>query len=699
MPVGERRYSTFISYSHEDERWARWLQRTIEHYRVPARLRGVAGAHGPVPETLRPVFRDREELASAADLSETIRQRLSYARSLVVICSPAAARSRWVSAEILEYKRAFGADRIFSLIVAGEPNSGDERECFPPALRFTVDASGELTDQPTEGIAADLRSGKDGKPLARLKILAGLLGVELDALRQREQQRRLRVLAGISAASMAGMALTGWLAWSAMVARDDAQRRQGQAEDLIEFMLTDLHAELQAVGRIDALGAAAGKARDYFATLAPRDMTEAALRSSGRALRQLGDIYRTQFQWDRALESFRDALTLDLELLARSPGDAELLFNAGQSEFWVGYVAFERNDYALALEHFSRYLEISRELYERDEGRLEWVMELYYAHTNMAGVFEARSAFDDALAHMHRAVTLNREAIAISPDDPGLLRDLSDSLAWLGTIQRGAGQLQASLESRRASRQELDELLIQDPDNASLLDLAAYAWRGEGFALSLVGRGAESIAAYREALARFDHLVELDPGNLRWARDRLESLSSLLQAADAADMDALPEDQRLMEMLTELETASGMADLDSAQRRIDLAAARLIAALRNPESAPQWRDEQLRLALTQSKTLYRENPEDAGILTARAHILLAAAEAGVAVEETALQEMLTTLAAHAAVTSDPLILAITADYALRFWDTARTRPLIERLHAIGYGSARFARECREAGMC
>jgi len=301
---------------------------------VPARLRGQAGAYGIVPGTLRPVFRDRDELASNSNLSETIRQRLSEPRFLVVVCSPAAVRSRWVSQEILEYKRSGDSHRILSIVVDGEPNSGDDEECFLPALKFAIDESGELTDKPMEGIAADVRPGKDGKQLARQKILAGLLGVELDALRQREQQRRNRILAGITAAALFGMALTGWLAWSAMVARDDAQRRQGQAEDLIEFMLNDLHKELQAVGRIDALGAAASKARDYFANLAPRDMTQEALRSSGRALRQVGDIYRTQFQWDAALEAFRDALSLDRELLARSPDDAELLFNVGQSEFW-----------------------------------------------------------------------------------------------------------------------------------------------------------------------------------------------------------------------------------------------------------------------------------------------------------------------------------------------------------------------------
>ncbi|MDX1555482.1 MAG: toll/interleukin-1 receptor domain-containing protein, partial [Xanthomonadales bacterium] len=378
MSASPWRYSAFISYSHTDERWARWLQRAIERYTVPRRLRGTVGVHGPVPETLRPVFRDREELASSSDLNSTLKERLQDSRFLVVICSPAAARSRWVAEEILEFKRAGGSNRVLSLIVDGEPNAGDERECFPWPLKFALDHHGNLGETPNEVIAADLRPGMDGKPLARLKLLAGLLGVDLDALRQREQQRRYRILAATTIAALAGMALTGWLAWSAMIARDDAQRRQSQAEDLIEFMLSDLHSELEKVGRIEALGAAAQKASEYFATLSPRDMTEDALRSSGRALRQLGDIHRTQFQWDQALDAFSEALLLDRELLLRAPNDPELIYNVGQSEFWVGYVAFERNDYERAKLHFQQYLEVSQTLYDMNPTNLDWVMELSY---------------------------------------------------------------------------------------------------------------------------------------------------------------------------------------------------------------------------------------------------------------------------------------------------------------------------------
>lgn len=107
------RYKAFISYSHQDEHWARWLQRALESYRVPKGLVGKQCDFGVVPARLGPVFRDREDLSSAASLSESVRHELAAAESLVVICSPAAAQSRWVNEEISAFKALGKSERIY----------------------------------------------------------------------------------------------------------------------------------------------------------------------------------------------------------------------------------------------------------------------------------------------------------------------------------------------------------------------------------------------------------------------------------------------------------------------------------------------------------------------------------------------------------------------------------------------------------
>lgn len=205
------RYHAFISYSHADEAWARWLHRAIETYTVPARLRRRPGA--ALPRRLFPVFRDRDELPSAAELGAVIQQALRESRALIVVCSPRAAASRWVNEEIRYFKSLGRERKVYALIVDGEPRAADPaQECFPRVLCRTLNAQGEVTELPVEPIAADAREGRDGRRDGLLKLIAGLLGVGFDELRQRERQRQRwqRVQQGLAAAALLAVAVGAW---------------------------------------------------------------------------------------------------------------------------------------------------------------------------------------------------------------------------------------------------------------------------------------------------------------------------------------------------------------------------------------------------------------------------------------------------------------------------------------------------------
>ena len=212
------RYSAFISYSHADARWAKWLHRSLERYRLPKRLRSTDGGLVTAGGKFLPVFRDNEELAASSDLGGAIVEALENAAALVVICSPRAARSRWVNEEIRTYIALGRADRIYCVIVDGEPHSGDpESECFPPAL---------LSKEP---LAVDLRGGRGARETARLKLIAGVLGLRYDELRQREAARRNRRLAIAASLSLAGLIVMTGLAVTAFLSRNEAVRQRDLA--------------------------------------------------------------------------------------------------------------------------------------------------------------------------------------------------------------------------------------------------------------------------------------------------------------------------------------------------------------------------------------------------------------------------------------------------------------------------------------
>lgn len=219
-------FGAFISYAHVDARWAKWLHRALETYRLP---RPVTRAQGR--RRLGRVFLDRSELATSANLSDRIAEALTGSDNLVVICSPTARASRWVNEEVRRFRAMGKGDRIFCLIVDGDPARGDEGGCFPPAL--LEDAAGAA---PIEPLAADVRAGKDRPADARLKLLAGLFDLPFDALRRREQARRQRILAIVSAVSLALLAVMTVLTVFALVSRSEAVRQRDTAEQTAAFL-------------------------------------------------------------------------------------------------------------------------------------------------------------------------------------------------------------------------------------------------------------------------------------------------------------------------------------------------------------------------------------------------------------------------------------------------------------------------------
>lgn len=178
-------YYAFISYNHRDEKVAKWLQRQLEHYRLPAIARKEIGRDVKI----RPVFRYAVNL-SLGDLREKIKEELDASKYLIVVCSPNSAQpniegKHWVNDEITRFIETGRKDAIIPVIVDGEPNVGGERECFPPALRGAEIAGANLSKGSRSQRRADF-----------LKIVAKLLGILPDQLirhTEDEEQRMLRL--------------------------------------------------------------------------------------------------------------------------------------------------------------------------------------------------------------------------------------------------------------------------------------------------------------------------------------------------------------------------------------------------------------------------------------------------------------------------------------------------------------------------
>lgn len=440
------KYNAFISYSHSDEKWAVRLHKALETYSIPKPLVGTETNHGVVPKRLSPIFRDREELPGAADLGKAVNAALEQSANLIVICSPDAARSRWVNEEILAYKRLGRYDRVFPIIVDGEPHASDHperglEECFPEALRFKVGPDGELSDEPEEPIAADARSGKDGTANARLKLVSGILGVGFDALKQRDHHRRQRRMAAITVASLIGMVVATGLATAAWLARAEAERQRVRAEAEAETarQTTDF---LVGLFEVSDPGESRGReitAAELLETGAARIDVELADQPDVRATIKdtMGSVYTNLGDYKTASVFLRDSLSTRQSLRGRED------VKVAQSLNRLGRVLMLNAEFEEAEARHREALQVRREMFgDRHVDVAQSMNDLADVLTRLGEYETAETMFRDALALRHELLGTQH------PDVAQTLEDLAVNRIRQGDYESAIPLMQEAIDIR-----------------------------------------------------------------------------------------------------------------------------------------------------------------------------------------------------------------------------------------------------------
>ena len=549
--MSEYRYKAFISYSHRDETWGRWLQRALESYRIPGRLVGKEGEFGKIPARLSPVFRDREDLSSAADLSSSVRQELDQSETLVVICSPAAVQSHWVNEEIRHFRSLGRTDRIYALIVDGDPLSTDPADsCFPPELLSSEDGTRG------EPLAADVRKWADGRLLARLKLISGILGIRLDDLRRRDMQRRHRLWMASSMAALVVALVTTVLAILAVNARNAAENRREHAENLVGYMVGDLRQKLDSVGRLDILDSMGEQVTQYLETLESGELTDESLNQQAQVWRQLGEVSKDQGKLAEAMEAFTNSRDILAELYRRQPEDPDRLFELGQAEFWIGYVHWEMGDLVATEKSFSRYLEISEQLMEMEPGNAEWIMEMSYAMGNMGWLEKSREGSDPGkiLGFMEASLDFNKKALMADPGNTDIRIALTDSHADLADAYMKVCDLGDALKNRMRNVELATGFYEAQPGDAKLKEDLAYALSGLGNVQKQVGMTKQSLIQFGESERLLDDLSRQDASNLnyRWQKLLRTKNIAAVQAYTDANGAALETLSRVLHSLNEI---------------------------------------------------------------------------------------------------------------------------------------------------
>ncbi|HEX5259360.1 MAG TPA: toll/interleukin-1 receptor domain-containing protein [Sphingomicrobium sp.] len=520
VPRLRTRYYAFLSYSHKDKELADWLHRELERFRVPSSLAGKLTANGVVPRRLTPIFRDQHDLSAGDDLAVEIEAALAASQFLVILCSPMAAKSRWTNLEIESFKRTRPEGCVLAAVAAGEPFASDiagreDEECFPPALRYKYDRRGHRTTKRAEPLAADFREGGEGRRLAFLKLVAGMLGVGLDELVQRDQTRRQRRLAILATASLAGMAVTSTLAVTAIQARDAAREQRRQAEGLIAFMVGDLRDKLEPIGKLDVLDGVGSRVLAYYSKQDTSDLSDDALLQRSRALNLMGEVAFNRGNPNEAEQLYRQATAGTAEAVRRSPNDTERIFDHAQNVFWVGEAARFAGRPGEAEAAWREYKRLADQMTALEPDNLKYRMEVLYANEDVGISLYYEHRFAEAAKLFQSLVGPMQKLASLYPQDTTYLKELATMWAWVADSQRSRGNFDGAVDARRQQISALEQLLTMEADSDARSRLIS-AHEGLGNTLADKGDKQGAIAEFGLALGQAEELIPIEPRNAQW---------------------------------------------------------------------------------------------------------------------------------------------------------------------------------------
>ena len=586
------KYRAFLSYSHRDEQSAKWLHSALEDYRVDKNLVGRVTPFGPIPTKLRPIFRDREDFSAGHSLNAQTLAALERSDFLIVLCSPNAVASKYVNEEIRRFKAMGRADRVIPVIIAGEPGDPDA-ECFPESLRFKLASDGTLSAEREEPIAADARPGRDGKIIAKQKVVAGLLGVGLDEIMRRDEQARRRhvlirnvivaVLIGLTTVSGTGFAwaryelarneelldrtlqrATGLVNEAVRVSQQFGvphtvsltmlEQAEGVFRDMSELgrettqlryrkavMLIEFARNYAILGNTQGRHSRAFEADQLLSQLvaaAPENQTwQSAL---AIAETELANALVAEGKLPEALQEFRAALAIRKNFAATTAQQLDWQIQLAGLYRMIGVILTSQGQSAKALASYQAAIAIDQRLARQDARNIALQRDLALDHFQIGDLYRQESNLGESLREFRTSLDLRQRIVDAAPDDPNAQIDLSWSYSRVADVLGAQLNLTDALENQQKALTIRERIAALDRTNAVWQHDLMWAYSRVGDVLRLQGNLDKALDNDQDALAIATRLATADPSNNAAQRElsaqymKIGDVQRLRSAFDAA---------------------------------------------------------------------------------------------------------------------------------------------------------------------
>lgn len=536
-------YDAFISYSHaKDKPIASALQSAIQRLGKPWYKRRV----------LR-LFRDDTSLSATPGLWPAIEQALSNSRFLILLASPEAAGSGWVTKEVSYWLEHKGAGALLIGVTEGALSWDNSLGDFARGEDMPLPAA--LTGRfPSEPKWIDLRAYREGTETgdARFTELAAnfaaaIHGIPKEDLLSQEvrQQRRSLALAWSAAGTLCVLAgVAGWQWKSALdaervaieqrkIAQDQRDRAEynfavaKQAADNVVFQLAQNLRNVQGmrVETVQRILDAARTLMDQIAQAAPDDPQ--LQRSRAAMLSEFTETFVRIGDLAQAQAAAQEGLAIVRQLLAADPANMSLQRDAYVFLTRLGNVQLAAGARTQALASYEDGLAIARALVARDPKDAARQRDVTLTLDRIGDVRLAVGDRAGALGAHEEVLAIRRKLAAADPDSPEWQINLAASLDRIGRGLAVAGRMVEALKVFEECLAIRRNLAGTNPNNAEIQRQLSVSLLNVGQAHSMLDDKGRALKSYEESLDIVRKLVALDPGHAGWQNELGEAFEKV----------------------------------------------------------------------------------------------------------------------------------------------------------------------------
>lgn len=250
-----------------------------------------------------------------------------------------------------------------------------------------------------------------------------------------------------------------------------ADEARSQAEQLVNFLVSDLSDELNKMGRLSVMQKVTDQISAYYQNRAPMQMdTAQGMENEVRALEVLGTVQAAQGRIEDARKSLQRSRQIAEQLFRTEPATERYKYQLGRIYTLLGSEATFQGSFDDSLQNASMGAQIMTSLHEAHPDSLTYKAELGSALFALSKTYYELGSWERAIDNYARARRVYEELVKTDPENRAWSQPLAAVYQGTAIILWRDDQINDALQALERAHLILQDLLRREPWNVPLQD-------------------------------------------------------------------------------------------------------------------------------------------------------------------------------------------------------------------------------------